>query len=136
MFSLANVDSLQAKQQKATEIAGRLLKQMAEEQNAKTQIESIKDQSSEEQDEDEFGYYPSINDLLDDLQSRFEPENDDRYKSLFDFEEEPSAEVELDDDDQEFFPGNYQFFNQHWSEQDESKSIRSFISMNKMKNER
>lgn len=100
---------------------------MAEEQNAKTEIKSNKDKSNEEQDEEEFGYYPSINDLIDELQNRYEPETDDRYESLFDLEEEPSAEIELDGDDQEFFPTNYQFFDQHWAEQDESKSIRLFL---------
>lgn len=128
-----DVDSLRAKQQKATEIAGRLLKQMADEQTAshhqqaKVQVDENKDKSTEEDDDDDFGYYPTIDILNKYFEDRYEPSTDDlyryvdaHYKPTFEFEGEPLSENELFDEDQEIYPSPYPFFNQQWDEQDES----------------
>ena len=139
-FVSADADSLQAKQQKATEIAGRLLKQMAAEQSAAHHQQEVKvlnadepaakDESSEEQADTEFLAYPTIAEIREYLQSQRQPIiadlddiSDERYEPLVEFDDEPSAETE--EDDEEIFPVPYQFFEHNWAEEDESTSSLS-----------
>lgn len=137
-FVLADADSLQAKQQKATEIAGRLLKQMAAEQSATHHQQEVKvldgdepakDDSSEEQAETDFLAYPTMTEIREYLQNQhrsmvgdLDGISEDHYEPLIEFDDEPSSETE--EDEEELFPVPYQFFEHNWAEEDDESTSR------------
>jgi hypothetical protein len=120
-FLLANTDSLESKQQKATAIAGRLLKELANEQLAshhqseeqvKPALEKHVDTEEDESDDsvEEVDFMPSMDDLYQIYNNR--------YPQLADEEESTSSEI---DDDEEMFPMDKQQLMNLMSEQDDSK---------------
>lgn len=92
--------------------------------------EPTKEESSEEQADADFVAYPTIAEIREYLQNQhrsmigdLEDVNDYRYEPLVEFDDEPSAET--DDDEEELFPVPYQLFEHDWTEEDESTSSLS-----------
>lgn len=119
--ALANPDSLETKQQKATAIAGRLLKELAHEEQAshhhseeqvKPALENQIDTEEDESDDadEEADLMPSMDDLYQIY--------NDRYTQLADEEESTSSET---NDDEEMFPIDKQQMIKLMLEQDDSK---------------
>ena len=119
--ALASTDSPETKQQKATAIAGRLLKELANEQQAshhhseeqvkpafENQIDTEEDESDDADEEADL--MPSMDDLYQIY--------NDRYTQLADEEESASSETT---DDEEMFPVDKQQMLKFILEQDDSK---------------
>lgn len=131
------------------EIAGRLLKQIANErlaahekqetsndeekenkeepvsqsESSKVQSDSSKESSTEEEQESDEDLLPGYAPSIDDLYQMF----GNRYPQLVDDEEEeeqPAFEIDADDEDEYMFPVNKEFFDNYWPEQSESTSFQ------------